>query len=196
MFVQKIHKRIRHFVLHDLVQSPPAGPVNHEQDVYRTNSANGWRRKSCRENAKRVGDGMSNLALTISPRSFDAARGLALSRFGFEVILLFCVHTPKMLSPTGRTTLRRVVEFTQSTSVPDFLLPAFALSGSGRGFSSSSLCRSRIGSAPLSIPPEVNLRLLEPPPRRKAVTRIEPPQMVEVEGPLGKPGLHNSRHSD
>ena len=32
MFVQNIHKRIRHFVLHDLVQSPPAGPVNHEQD--------------------------------------------------------------------------------------------------------------------------------------------------------------------
>ncbi|MCJ1243559.1 hypothetical protein MMC30_000756 [Trapelia coarctata] len=91
-----------------------------------------------------------------------------------------------MLSPTSRTTLRRVTEFTQSTSVPDFLLPAFAHSLCRRGFSSSPQCRSRIGSAPLSIPPEVNLRLLEPPPRRKAVSRIEAPQMVEVEGPLGK----------
>jgi len=91
-----------------------------------------------------------------------------------------------MLSPIGRATLRKAVEVTQPTSVPDFLLPAFAQLGPRRNFSSSLRCRSRIGGAPLSIPPEVNLRLLEPPPKRKTVSRVEPLQIIEVEGPLGK----------
>lgn len=92
-----------------------------------------------------------------------------------------------MLSPVCRATLRRAVDITQSIPVPDFLLPAFAHSRSRRCFSGSPQCRSRIGSAPVSVPPEVNLRLLEPPPRRKTVSRIETPQVIEVEGPLGWP---------
>lgn len=91
-----------------------------------------------------------------------------------------------MLPPIGRATLTRVAEVSQTTSVPDFLLPAFAHLGPRRNFSNSLRCRSRIGSAPVSIPPEVNLRLLEPPLRRKALSRIEPAQVIEVEGPLGK----------
>jgi len=112
------------------------------------------------------------------------------------VSAIVLVHTAKMLSPTSRMTLRRAIEFTQSMSVPDFLFPAFAHSRCRRTFLSSSQCRSRIGSAPLSIPPEVNLRLLEPPPRRKAVIRIEPPQMIEVEGPLGRLQLAQPKGRD
>lgn len=53
-------------------------------------------------------------------------------------------------------------------------------------FSSSSQCRSRVGGAPLSLPAEVNLRILELPAlRSKDITGAEPPKTVEVEGPLG-----------
>ena len=70
--------------------------------------------------------------------------------------------------------------------LPDFLVPAISCTTS-RCFSSSSPCASRVGSAPLSLPSEVNLRLLEPPvKRKKSITRIEPPKVLEIEGPLGK----------
>ncbi|KAL9603798.1 MAG: hypothetical protein Q9219_000907 [cf. Caloplaca sp. 3 TL-2023] len=70
----------------------------------------------------------------------------------------------------------------------DFLLPAFQ-NASNRPFSSSSPRASRIGAAPIAIPPEVNLRLLEPPKRKGPATRIQRPKTVEVEGPLGKASI-------
>ena len=86
-----------------------------------------------------------------------------------------------MASLACRRTLRTI-------SLPDFLVPALATPSPCRGFASSAKCRSRIGAAPLSIPPEVEVTLL-PPPRSKsgvAMRRVAPPQKVEIKGPLGK----------
>jgi len=82
--------------------------------------------------------------------------------------------------------LARLTEIARPSVLPDFLLPAFVVVSATRPFSCSSQCRSRIGNAPVSLPAEVNLRLLEPPVKRKGASRIEPPQIIEVEGPLGK----------
>ncbi|MCJ1313157.1 hypothetical protein MMC25_006834 [Agyrium rufum] len=71
--------------------------------------------------------------------------------------------------------------------LPDFLLPAFATSTSTRQFSSSTAHKSRIGAAPVTIPPEVQFRILDPSGRRgDGARRIAVPRIVEVEGPLGK----------
>jgi large subunit ribosomal protein L6 len=52
--------------------------------------------------------------------------------------------------------------------------------------------------APVSVPPEVNLRLLEPPVKGRTASRIEQPRIVEVEGPLGmyaaKPLARSTNH--
>ena len=66
----------------------------------------------------------------------------------------------------------------------DFLVPAVSVRTTVRSFSRTSKCDSRVGSAPLSIPPEVNMRILDPP-KQKIISRSQPPKVVEVEGPLG-----------
>lgn len=69
---------------------------------------------------------------------------------------------------------------------PDFLLPAFSNVSTARFFTSTVQRASRVGGAALSLPPEVELRLLEPPmSRRKTITRTVPLRTVEIEGPLG-----------
>ena len=76
----------------------------------------------------------------------------------------------------------------RTIGLPDFLVPALATPLRCRSFASSAQCRSRIGAAPLSIPPEVEVTLL-PPPRSKrnvAIRRVAPPQQVEIKGPLGR----------
>lgn len=55
---------------------------------------------------------------------------------------------------------------------------------SARHFSQTSPCSSRTGATPVSVPAEVHLRL-RPPKPRKVITRIQPNQILEVEGPLG-----------
>lgn len=76
---------------------------------------------------------------------------------------------------------------TTPSLLPDFLVPALSSPHSSRPLSSTARCRSRIGSAPLSLPEGVDLRLLETPVKqRKAISRIEPPKTVEITGPLGK----------
>ncbi|KAI4198490.1 MAG: hypothetical protein LQ346_002765 [Caloplaca aetnensis] len=72
--------------------------------------------------------------------------------------------------------------------LPDFLIPAFHVipSLTSRDFSSSLPRASRVGATPVTVPPDVNLRLLDPPKRRGAVYRVEPPKTIEIEGPLGK----------
>ena len=74
------------------------------------------------------------------------------------------------------------------TTLPDFLVPAFQVipHTTRRSFASSAPRTSRVGAAPIALPPEVNLRLLDPPKRRGAVTRVEPPKTIEIEGPLGR----------
>ncbi|MCJ1336396.1 hypothetical protein MMC09_001672 [Bachmanniomyces sp. S44760] len=75
-----------------------------------------------------------------------------------------------------------------SSNVPDFLAPALCNASTRQKFSTSPHPRSRIGGAPLSLPPEVDLRILEPvvSKRKTSITRVEPPRIVEVQGPLGK----------
>lgn len=73
--------------------------------------------------------------------------------------------------------------------IPSFLLPAFQPAPQrSAAFSTSSSCRSKIGRAPLSIPPDVNFRILEPPPVKAGsrVGRTQPGPTVEVEGPKGR----------
>ena len=72
--------------------------------------------------------------------------------------------------------------------LPEFLVPALSSRQASQPFSTSSPYASRIGGASLSLPPEVDLRVLEPPTSRRktTITRTEPPKIVEVEGPLGE----------
>ncbi|KAI9886089.1 MAG: hypothetical protein M1823_002107 [Watsoniomyces obsoletus] len=60
-----------------------------------------------------------------------------------------------------------------------------------RLFSSSASYASRIGRAPVSIPAEVNLRIIDPTTSGKRLqrSRIPPTPVVEIEGPLGKLSL-------
>ncbi|KAI9873557.1 MAG: hypothetical protein M1830_010856 [Pleopsidium flavum] len=93
-----------------------------------------------------------------------------------------------MLSPTRTHCLRPLIRSASAVeSLPAFLLPAFCRSNGLRAFSASVPCASRVGGATLSIPPEVNLRLLEPPSSKSKsrVSRSEPVSTVQVEGPLG-----------
>lgn len=81
---------------------------------------------------------------------------------------------------------------TPLSSLPDFLLPAFQSlpqSTTNRSFATSSPHASRVGAASITIPPEVNLRLLEPPKRRGVITRTPPPKVIEIQGPLGKAAI-------
>ncbi|KAI4247631.1 MAG: hypothetical protein L6R42_009570 [Xanthoria sp. 1 TBL-2021] len=73
-------------------------------------------------------------------------------------------------------------------ALPDFLISSFQNHSlrTRRSFASSAPRPSRVGAAPIALPPDVNLRLLDPPRMRGAVTRVEPPKTVEIEGPLGK----------
>jgi hypothetical protein len=72
------------------------------------------------------------------------------------------------------------------TSIPAFLLPAFQQQSSS--FSTSSPCLSKIGSAPLSLPPDVNFHIVEAPVLKKGarVSRTQEGATVHIEGPLGK----------
>ncbi|KAL6714387.1 54S ribosomal protein L6 mitochondrial [Lecanora helva] len=96
-------------------------------------------------------------------------------------------NTPAMII---RSNSLRVPCCKPSLNLFDFLIPPRPLPQTRKTFSSTSRCRSRIGGAPLSLPAEVNLRILQPPPPRKNdIVRTEPTKTVEVEGPLGKMSL-------
>ncbi|KAI4242994.1 MAG: hypothetical protein L6R40_003685 [Gallowayella cf. fulva] len=72
--------------------------------------------------------------------------------------------------------------------LPDYLVPALQAipPTRPRSFTTSAPHASRVGREPIALPRDVNLRLLDPPKRRGAVTRVEPPKTIEIEGPLGK----------
>lgn len=56
-----------------------------------------------------------------------------------------------------------------------------------RSFSTTRLCRSKIGSAPLSLPQEVKFSILPPAvvKQGRGVSRNEAGSTVEISGPLG-----------
>ncbi|KAA8644514.1 hypothetical protein EYZ11_004603 [Aspergillus tanneri] len=71
-------------------------------------------------------------------------------------------------------------------SLPIFLAPAFSLQQT-QCFSTTSPTQSRVGGAPLSIPPSVSLKFIDLPQtevRGKAKER--PKSAIEVKGPLGE----------
>ena len=72
-----------------------------------------------------------------------------------------------------------------SESIPAFLLPAFQVPTASRAFATTSPCLSKIGSAPLSIPPEVTFRIAAPPARGRG-TRVQARPTVHIKGPLGE----------
>ena len=82
-------------------------------------------------------------------------------------------------------------------ALPDFLIPSFQnyLPVTRRSFASSAPRSSRVGKAAIALPPDVNLRLLDPPRRKGAITRVEPLKTVEIEGPLGKEKLSTTLQS-
>ena len=84
-------------------------------------------------------------------------------------------------------TLRAIYQAQAYISVlTDFLVPDLLSPPLYRRFSTTPKRKSRIGSATLSLPQEVSLRLLEPPPQKqRTIARSEPLKTVEVEGPLG-----------
>ncbi|KAB8293794.1 hypothetical protein EYC80_009278 [Monilinia laxa] len=88
-----------------------------------------------------------------------------------------------MLSTARSKGLSQVLTSTASVSIPSFLLPAFPVAA--RSFSSSTCRNSHIGSAALSIPPEVNFTVIPPPLPAKGSAVLGRP-VVKIEGPLGK----------
>lgn len=74
----------------------------------------------------------------------------------------------------------------RSKSVPAFLVPALSQPLRTQCFSTTSAARSRIGGASVSIPPEVNLSLIDLPQTNVRGKAKDAPKMaVEVKGPLG-----------
>jgi hypothetical protein len=72
-----------------------------------------------------------------------------------------------------------------SESIPTFLLPAFARSSAHRSFTTTSPCRSKIGSAPLSVPQGVTFTILPPSTKNKG-PRTQAMSTVQIKGPLGE----------
>lgn len=73
-------------------------------------------------------------------------------------------------------------------SLPTFLVPAISLNASPQAvhFSTTPQTCSKIGRAPLSLPPEVTFTVLDPPKLKRAqASRTEPRRTIEVQGPLG-----------
>ncbi|KAF2449360.1 60S ribosomal protein-like protein L6 [Karstenula rhodostoma CBS 690.94] len=74
---------------------------------------------------------------------------------------------------------------TKTDSLPLFLLPAFQAPAAARGFASTAPCQSKIGSAPLSIPPGVTFKVI-PPSARGRGARAQAMSTVQIKGPLGE----------
>ena len=97
-----------------------------------------------------------------------------------------CTRFSRALQTAFQTAGRRDV------IVPSFLVPALAQHPLRLSrFSTSTRRRSKIGRAPLSLPPEVTFRVVESLERDggNAISRIQQGPMVEIEGPLGKTQL-------
>lgn len=108
-----------------------------------------------------------------------------------RIIVAVAIHTPSTPHTMFTPARRRCVSAIKSSrsaeiSIPSFLLPAFQQQSSS--FSTSSPCQSKIGSAPLSLPPDVNFNIVEAPVQKKGarVSRTQGGATIHIEGPLGK----------
>lgn len=107
------------------------------------------------------------------------------------VVVVVAIHTSSTSHTMFTPARRRCVSALKNSrsaeiSIPAFLLPAFHQQSSS--FSTSSPCQSKIGSAPLSLPPDVNFHIVEAPVQKKGarVSRTQEGATVHIEGPLGK----------
>ncbi|KAI7282825.1 hypothetical protein KC345_g3316 [Hortaea werneckii] len=88
--------------------------------------------------------------------------------------------------------LRSIFDTSRSNdaAVPTFLAPAFARASPAQtsSFSTTSQCRSKIGRAPLSLPPEVTFTVMQMPSKGQGmnISRQEPESVAEITGPRGK----------
>ncbi|ORX95137.1 60S ribosomal protein-like protein L6 [Clohesyomyces aquaticus] len=92
-----------------------------------------------------------------------------------------------MFAPARQRCARRAISIAKSpaVSIPAFLLPAFSSAATSNSFSTTTPCFSKIGSAPLSVPPEVSFKVVAPPARSKG-SRTQPMSTVHIKGPLGE----------
>lgn len=77
----------------------------------------------------------------------------------------------------------------RDVTLPAFLVPAFAQrSRQTSAFSTSSRCASKVGRAPLSLPPDVTFQIHQTPPPKagRQVSRTQVGSTVNVKGPLGE----------
>lgn len=94
-----------------------------------------------------------------------------------------------MTCPSVRSSLRRLIRDAAITShdIPTFLAPAILRAPQSHSFSTTPRQNSRIGSAEISIPPEVTLRFFDlPKSKLKSRNPDAPSRAVEVAGPLGQ----------
>ncbi|KAK5679825.1 54S ribosomal protein L6 mitochondrial [Elasticomyces elasticus] len=87
-----------------------------------------------------------------------------------------CPRPSTALQHVFRTSLR------PNASPPTFLLPAF--------FSTTAPTLSKIGRAPLSLPPEVNFTVTRAQPHRSGSSSAQTGSTVEIAGPKGKLAVH------
>ncbi|CBY00497.1 hypothetical protein IAQ61_011421, partial [Plenodomus lingam] len=74
----------------------------------------------------------------------------------------------------------------QSTeSIPTFLLPALTRPVASRTFTTTSPCKSKIGSQPLSIPSGVTFQVIAPSSKNMG-SRVQAMSTVRIKGPLGE----------
>lgn len=82
------------------------------------------------------------------------------------------------------------------TTLPAFLVPALTSpskwpSRQSSHFSTTSQRRSKIGRAPITLPPEVTLHIMQPPAPKDTsrVSRTQAGSNISIEGPRGKMSL-------
>ncbi|KAL2012305.1 hypothetical protein VTN00DRAFT_5023 [Thermoascus crustaceus] len=75
----------------------------------------------------------------------------------------------------------------RNTSLPAFLVPAFSQPLRAQCFSTTSPAQSRVGGAPISIPPEVSLKFIDLPQTQvRGRAKETPKTAIEVNGPKGQ----------
>ncbi|KAH9864350.1 hypothetical protein J1614_010284 [Plenodomus biglobosus] len=70
-------------------------------------------------------------------------------------------------------------------SIPSFLIPALTRPAASRTFTTTSPCKSKIGSQPLSVPPGVTFQVVAPSSKNRG-SRVQAMSTVHIKGPLGE----------
>jgi large subunit ribosomal protein L6 len=96
-----------------------------------------------------------------------------------------CISTSiaAMFAPARRSCVQRLA--TISPHVPESIPTCQTHAAACRGFATTSPCQSKIGSAPLSIPPSVTFTVQAPSARARA-SRVQAMSTVHIKGPLGE----------